>query len=343
MHVHIPGSYRSAPSSLQERDLDFQKGQINELRDRFDEQKGELSPELLTATYATVRAIGDEVVSPLISTDAAAVIGDAAEQGAIKEFFISDTSDEEGALARHNFVHKTVTYFPWRLSSDKLYGVNRQKHPRDHQIFQVFSSVAHEAAHALLNGLSQGVAPSLKTVENRKATRLYLARHPELGLTANWESDVWIHEERFAEGYSRLVGDKVLQIMGYTDRQRKVIMKQEEKSRRSTREGERGQNQIDHLGEADYQTAPAELVIGGAETKDLHTYKGKLGYGFSLTLHQVANQLEELAQMWRVGYTPERVSPDAEVWYRQVIKHRSKEITEYIRNLQRDRLKALLE
>ncbi len=79
------------------------------------------------------------------------------------------------------------------------------------------STAAHESGHAILSGIS-AMEKSVRPNDGRLlATSMFLAKHPEIGFTGDWEQDVLAHEERFAEGYAQMVLTEAMKTLGYSD------------------------------------------------------------------------------------------------------------------------------
>lgn len=93
------------------------------------------------------------------------------------------------------------------------------KDRRDAYLLAFLHTGAHEAGHALLNGISIAAIKSDVSIRKKglMASRVHIQKHPEMGITGDLEADVRTHEERFAEGYALLVLRNAFSTLGYSD------------------------------------------------------------------------------------------------------------------------------
>ncbi|HEX4774771.1 MAG TPA: hypothetical protein VH234_04610 [Candidatus Saccharimonadales bacterium] len=207
------------------------------------------------------------------------------------------------------------------------------KNSQDARLIEVMSRIGHESGHALLGGVSRHLKPY--DLDGLYATRKYLASHPELGLTSHWSTDYSIHEERFAEGYERLVRGELLRALGYSVRRQRAIMSRWRHSFDAG--GSEGENQIDYLRHADGQNGPPDMVIGHRPQQD---NKGQLGYPKPLSLKQIGDQLSELSKFQDSPLEADDLILPAH-WEQQVRRQRSTHLRLYMGRMKLARWNSL--
>ncbi len=279
-----------------------------------------------------IRKLGDKSVSILVDTTF--------QQAFPKEIVVMFYGKTDRPLASHkedegmmivDSDKGLLTNKPARLF--ELAGV-KPKHFVDARLIEVIDNIGHESGHAILAGVSSELSSLTRTDRTGKdATRAYLSCHPELGVTTNWISDVRTHEERFSQGYAKLVVDTTLEKLGYTEQERKSIATQLSKQMSTPLGGELGENQIDYLRNVDHETGLAQLVT--IDDPHVLSYEGFLGYELALTPEQIKSQLQDLAEMCNTSYKPLEVDP--KVWQWRVGMHRSPDIVTHLLKLERQR------
>ena len=124
------------------------------------------------------------------------------------------------------------------------------------------------------------------------ATRTYLAAHPEEALTGNWNTDVVTQEERFAEGFGNAVLGKVMDTLGYDDKEKATIISHF-LDKAGLRSDIIGQHPIDLL---DKFSADRGIKEVGHEV-GVEMSAGAIGYSMPLSVEKIASQLSELSRL----------------------------------------------
>lgn len=175
-------------------------------------------------------------------------------------------------------------------------GFGEFKEPGDKQLIGIVTAMAHETGHAILDGVGVQIAKA-DSREAWRATKAYLQNHPEKAVSGNWITDYTTHEERAVVGFSTLVTDKVLDMLGYNEYQRseyKRIM-----SSQVMVDGKIGANQIDHLFKVGPGRALHEMV--DPNSSEWQQYNGLLGYAKGVSGEEVAAMFAELGQIKESG------------------------------------------
>lgn len=169
------------------------------------------------------------------------------------------------------------------------------KHPQDAQLISIAGTAFHEAGHAMLDDFDDLIHfDDAAKKHHLKASAAYLHDKPEKAYTGDWDADVYSHEERFAEGYSRAGMDEFLTALGYGKVRRAIIMGITKHPDHV--EGRRGQNLVDHI-----PSRPGSKTPVGTRTArpdDYYEgYDGMLGYSNPLTVNELRDQLRDLAKL----------------------------------------------
>lgn len=223
----------------------------------------------------------------------------------------------------------------------------------DAHLVTVLAVGAHEAGHALLAGvghLARAVEHDdrgniLESV-SLPATRLYLGSHPEDAFSGNWNTDVRIHEERFAEGYAHIVIRKSLEVLGYDADESERILELVSADLRSMGT-EEGRHQIDHIDEVGPTMSIVDVMkkikSDGADILPSQENPGELGYGTALTKDEIAEQLSKISLLIlnRKEHGFKGVKPDPEEWYRLVKQSQSEQTRGLVEALKTKRMEAL--
>ena len=265
--------------------------------------------------YAVVREIGDNAVKNLQqqssgSHDALTLLDMTRRDSHPNKIVIDEKGDElNGADGMY---YQKVLYAAPHLfdaAHDRGYASRLSKvgvklhDPGDARLIRVTSIVAHEAAHAITNSISKKLEYDrdvhwFSDDHHFVATEAYMVNHPEQAITGKWGNDTLNHEERFAEGYRRLVVDTMLTSLGYDEGERGIILR--DAQYRADFEGKQNENQIDHMS---YEVGNVALMsqVMPVELSALQKNDGALGYALPLTPSEVVGMLDELAQRVKTG------------------------------------------
>lgn len=221
----------------------------------------------------------------------------------------------------------------WRQQQLEAAGI-RLRQPGDAKVIDLVVRTGHEYAHALLDGLSnQHAAWGVSAQQpHRLAISLYMQNKPELAYTGNLAYDTDAHEERFAEGYGRMVAAEAMASMGYSKREISVALHAIRIGFRLG--GEAGDNQIDHLRRGAGALALQDMV--GEQAVDQHKVGGYIGYDKPLSPKQIKQMLNEITDL--VGSNEVLAGIDEIHWGEMVgLTGAEREIRQHVRSLREQR------
>lgn len=332
----IPDYYRN---SVAARELESPEAILLENL-RNDLLFAPVGPAITDNLYRVARSIGDFDIYEADDSGEVVTIFDATRYEATPQDFLASVEEMgEHTAGYHNSAESTFAVAHDYLNQESKVIAERieangveLKNKSDAYLVSFLHVGAHEAGHAALSGISRYYNVGAEITDQFAATKMYLRDHPEDGMTGSWVTDVWIHEERFAEGYAMVVVDKALKVLGYTDEEIQVIREQVAIYSDAQR-AEQGKSQIDIIDELGHFTKPTDLL--GDEA-----YLGELGYPIPLSKSKV---VEELAAISRVfssvwGKNLHMASLD---WEEAVRDKQSPEVRTYIDNLKQQRKEYL--
>jgi hypothetical protein len=208
---------------------------------------------------------------------------------------------------------------------------------------------AHESGHTLLNGVSQTIYSHNfgYTADNENesigylASGAYLAKNPKEAFTGHWKTDRAIYEERTAQGYAEMVADEALSGLGYTAKDRKIII--DRLGYGPDLDGEKGENQIDFLVKNRLGKMALNEQVADTASEALK-YPGALGYAKPLTPKALVSELQLLAKILDSSQSNERIITDIpdDQWRQKVGQSgRKREVRRHIDDLRDQRLNIL--
>lgn len=219
---------RSSMSSKLEQHWGVDANQDTEVLESMAKELAfaELNGDVVASLYDVSRHVGDMVVAgdPQNGQAAFDVIEHSRWWSRPREFSEISERHKGKASGTHNESKRLLTQDVEGLrqtSKDLFDQLGRAGLPlRDvkHAYLATYLTVAaHESGHALLAGVGAMEKSMRPSDEHLLATSMFLAKHPEVGFTGDWKEDVRAHEERFAEGYARLVVTESLKTLGYSE------------------------------------------------------------------------------------------------------------------------------
>ena len=222
------------------------------------------------------------------------------------------------------------------------------KHHSDMLLLLSLHIASHESGHAILNGASSFLGVSKDTLA---ASEVYMEANPQEGFTGDWTTDVWIQEERFAEGAARLVTSKALEVLGYQEEETTAILN--EFCRDNSYTIAEGTHQIDHIDNG----LEDALAAGGTLEEAFEgqgsygqLYRGYLGYAAPLEKIDIIEQLSQInssiedknkSKFRRVDETSLDNNHQTSSWKSKVLKQQTPEIKSISQDLKSRRYEAL--
>ncbi|MEO5627905.1 MAG: hypothetical protein ABIQ89_03380 [Candidatus Saccharimonadales bacterium] len=220
------------------------------------------------------------------------------------------------------------------------------KNPADAHLFMILGVASHESGHVIMSGLSkfQRQVPGMDVDYSKNlATRTFLGANPDLGFTGNWDTDVQIHEERFAEGYSQMVLRKAMETLGYEPDHIERIAEYLTAgfSWKDTHEGE---HQLDHIEKVSADSPINKVMEAVVSTDELikthQHYLGDLGYSAPLTPEDMISQFQNLHLILK-DREAGQANPTAQQWEEKVRAAQSSETKAIIEGLREKRANEL--
>lgn len=326
------------------------------------------SPDLLKSGYYIAREIGDAALS-----HADAETGPVGEVLSLLDRARQDSHPKEFSYKAGNTAHHEASFGGGHIAIGEVFSSDTKSvedrlrerniellNPEDSTLFLFLQGMGHEAGHAVAAGVSDqidralGLGPDVGP-ENRipqLASRVYLAKHPEFGFTGDWETDVRIQDERFSEGYKRLVILKSAEYLGYeSDKAEQIADLFGYTPAMHAREGH---SQLDHIStvvkdRAEGRITPITSLLpeGAQRDKDNphdagYDNPGDLGYNLPLTTEQLVDQLREIKDILLGKDKLLRVGPSSyEGWSQNVHTNQDPSITQYLSDMQNRRSDVL--
>lgn len=252
--------------------------------------------EVVLSGYAIARNIGDVMIGRM-SKEAFSMVG-ASRLPFLKAKETSNERFDAFVYERahgENFTNTPIvsinmdalgpdSAYSERFRSDtERYGV--QVKPEDVRTILFMSAVAHEAGHLVQFGVGKYLEDSDDKPDGySKMSSTFLKLHPELGLTRNHQTNVRIHNERFAEGYGSMVLREMVGYLGYNEADVDKIMKAVSlESMQSPT--------FEHLDELTEDVSLLDIAKQNGESY----YEGDLGYTKPLRPEQIVADLESMS------------------------------------------------
>lgn len=355
---HVPVHYYRTPGAEAAIEAgDVETAQLIGLRSEIQWSRGEGVPSSL---YAVARTIGDfELYSA--SDEISTILDSSRFMGSPWEYdnVIDSKEGVVKVVGSHDAGHLKVDVESIYGIAADLRGELMSKGIKERTVGDAELAVglhigAHESAHALLYGVGRLVKsidfdrgdPNHVTDERLLATKVYLGQHPEQAISGNWNADVAIHEERFAEGYGQMVAKRALTLLGYSDNEIGVFIDAIAPAA-GFAQVEQGKHQIDHIDAVSADRSAATIVksIDEAAAKRTHQdYEGDLGYSLPLSKEDLVAQLVDTSESIRTrnahGYAS--AHPDTTKWHENVGKLQSAETKDLIREMKAERIATLV-
>ena len=295
--------------------------------------------EKVANAYKVVRNIGDSLVTQGGSDRSVVSLLEASRTQARPVSF--ESIDTDDTLARYDertrrlgILESDVIKNAKTVEGNLKVGSVEIINPSDPELFLMVQTVAHEAAHGMLAGISKLIADraskengsKITQVSGALASRLYISAHPEDALTGDLRTDILTQEERFAEGYGQLVVDAVAAELGYDEDARAHLKKIFDEKTALTK-APQGTHAFDVLGDV----GAGRTLLAAAREKGIRDiFLGDLGYSTALSQSEVTEQLRALSAAIASGNISEETMfmPD-EVW-QQLVKAKQSDATKAV-------------
>lgn len=242
--------------------------------------------ELIENAYLVARGIGDSVVAAA-STSALNLI-DSTRVSARYNTKYRDTTVEKAMGHVRTFSDGSAEYGIDidKLGLDKIKARLREQGYEPQPMVAVLALVhtaAHEAGHMIQRGVGYMGIGSDKGVSGINAlSDAVLSNCPEARLTQNHETNVAIHNERFAEGYANLTLRAAAESLGYSKDYAEALV-------RAIAIDGVSPAMHEHIAAASEGESVKSLYEKAGQTPE---YSGMLGYTKPLTLDQIVADLE---------------------------------------------------
>jgi hypothetical protein len=269
---------------------------------------------------------------------ATALLTETAELAKPRELELYRDEEEGAAAGTFDFDFETL-----RINTDPIYPRDEgdgeyalgfrfhevdARHPGDERFIVFMHTMAHEAGHAALHGIGKSLVDDRNAHHpGLLATKSFLVDYPEEGFTGHWNTDVYIREERFVEGYSHLALAGLLTILGYDEDEISSI--RADCILATDVAGELGSNQVDFLDDITAKIGPADKVKSSLESRK---YPGALGYEPFLISEDIIRQLKALAKLQEQIKRGEHAfsEPLPETWFANVRANQKSEIAQHL-------------
>jgi hypothetical protein len=350
--THFPFTHTAVAEAARSGDDDSLRTMLETIRQELN--FAEQDEGMVATLYDASRLMGDTALYKADTTQSVVRLLDYTRYWARPASFnvmdegehLDGVVDSYGMALRFGGIEKTAN----DLSLNVVRNNVELKNPSDAYVVSAVHIAGHESGHAILNGVGQVVRSRMPVGENDRdqrllATGLFLKDNPEYGLTGNWETDVWIQEERFAEGYGLLAVSKTLELLGYSQEEASVFID-------ALTSGDNmmlpeGLHQIDHVDNVSANKSIIETLEAGGvnrETQKEHgqDYRGQLGYDLPSSSVELVEQIRKLHDY----ITQDNLEgvyeiPNPNEWEEAVHAQQAEELKAYIVVLKAKRQEAL--
>lgn len=300
----IPDLYHDAIKGHERDEQEADRIMLETLREELIEAP--ITPELVINLYSVARNMGDvELFAADPEHEVGGLLDASRADSRPKKFFVLDGvhggahSESEGNFGINLENQQEAAGQLRNIVEKKGFEV---KHPGDLFLFINLAIAAHEAGHAILGGISKTQKRMMERGAVAEdaiilATKTYLKHNPQQAFTGNWETDVAIHEERFAEGNAQLVIEKAMRLLGYSDEEVALLESHvSEMNRLKASYHPEGEHQLDYLDQLGAATSAKDAMVVAHGKDDyvdpLQRYNGELGYYAPLTKEEMVAQLK---------------------------------------------------
>lgn len=215
------------------------------------------------------------------------------------------------------------------------------QHPQDARLIMLMDTIMHEAGHATLSDLGMSIPRSQDAVERMDLAALfassavYMRDHPEKAYMGQWDMDVFIHEERFAEGYSRAGMQELVRALGYSQQRTGVIMDML-KDEMPGFKGKPGRHVMDFIPMRPGMLEPVGAKMYMSKAAIEIPNQGLFGYSNPLTLNELKEQMRHLVGVVEAG--EEAWDVDGSAWSRMVKETApDKQVKRHVKDMRRGR------
>lgn len=285
IYERVPYAY---VKDLEHADLgaDSLRSLLRSLNNELQWGNPETRHELIENAYLVARGIGDSVVAA-VSTSALNLI-DSTRVSARYNTRYRGTTVEEAMGHVRTFDDGSAEY---GIDIDKL-GLNQIKAKLREQgyesqpmvaVLALVHTAAHEAGHMIQRGVGYtGIGLDKGVSGINVLSDVVLSNCPEACLTQNHETNIAIHNERFAEGYANIALRAAVESLGYDGDYADAVV-------RAIAIDEVSPAMKEHIAMATTDTTVVQSYVQAGLNPE---YPGMLGYTIPLTLDQVIADLE---------------------------------------------------
>lgn len=280
---------------------DASKMVLGKLRNELHFGNREFSEEFIKTTYGIARGIGDRFIAE-VSPDAFQLLSFSRSNGESFGMVFRDSSGEDAdslggvsTISQDGLADRVLFDVKigevssgsnnFKIVENNLHALGANVLAEDISLFIMLKTVAHEAGHVIQRGVGRLIRPN----EHPTGSKSYdvmsselLKSEPQLAQTMHEYTSVRVHNERFAEGYARIVLREAASALGYDAA---TI----DKIARALSAGNLDQTLQQHLDAVTKEKSYAE-VAGENGLED--AYDGDLGYALPLSPEQVILDLE---------------------------------------------------
>lgn len=294
---------------------------------------------LLANAYGVARNVADIAISQhgANGTEAFSVMHEARYYSRPRKWSINETENLGSHDRRSNTLavnHDAILKAGHAHNRTQIENAISLRHEGDSQLLSFLSTFGHEVGHTVLAGNSS-LLESMGYERNDSrltSSAKYMTMHPEQGFTGNLTNDTWIHEERFAEGYGRLVVSRAMEVLGYTSDEVAQVMDAIHMQPDVT--GPAGQNQVDYVRNVNFGASiGVQIASSHPEAHRNQVYEGALGYALPLTLDEIVNQLAEMCEVCKAETIKEVAHED----YGVAEAARDPKVEAYVQELEKAR------
>lgn len=301
---------------------------LGKLRDELRFGSPDDPETLIKTSYAIARGIGDRFIAD-VSPNAFRLISASRSHGESFGMLFRDTSrnaqaspgavdtvSSDGLADRPSMSIKmdemTLGAENHKVVINNLHKLGAEIAPEDVGLLMLLTTVAHESGHIIQRGVGKLISPDEHPTSAESydvMSRELLKSEPGLAQTIHEYTSIRVHNERFAEGYARIVLREAAMALGYD-------AATVDKIARALSVANLDQTMQQHLAAVTKEKGYAEVA---RESGLEDAYDGELGYALPLSPEQVILDLEYM-------YAKQRGNFDEQ------LQLRAKLITAYTRN-----------
>lgn len=309
---------------------------LNSLNNELQWGDPNAQPKLIENAYLVARSIGDSVVAS--ASPSALSLIDSTRTAASYNASYQDSS-VEGAMGHVRTHGDGSAEYGIDIDAIGLAQIELRLREQGYEprpmvaVLALVHTAAHEAGHMIQRGVGYTGIGSDKGVSSIDALSDTVLRNcPDARLTKNHETNVAIHNERFAEGYANATLRAAVESLGYGEDYADALV------HAIALDGDVSPAMKEHLAATTEEESVKQLY---EKTGQKPEYSGMLGYGKPLSLEQIVADLELVGSELIRGSDSDDMEPiqsdetliDITNAYRRIdskdIKKSSEEMTSY--------------